>query len=40
MIIGDLNPENPVYAVDKTLRSHIKIAIEKECGYKLIDIRF
>ena len=38
MIIGDLNPENPVYAVDKTLRSHIKTAIEKGCGYKLKDI--
>ena len=37
MIIGDLNP---VYAVDKTLRSHIKTAIEKGCGYKLKDIRF
>ena len=40
MIIGDLNPENPVYAVEKKLRSHIKIATEKVCGYKLKDIRF
>ena len=40
MIIGDLNPENPVYAVDKTLRSHIRTAIEKGCDYKLKDITF